>query len=353
VSLVQVKETAVPQQAVALSQNEIAIRDYELPPLAEGQLRVRSRFGSAKHGTESVFFKGCGKHRGRYDRQLGLLVPREASGGPAGPHVVGNMFVGEVIEVGPGVTGLQRGDEVLGYGGFRQVQTAPAARCWHMPAGVSWKSAVCLDPADFAMAAVRDGKVRVGDVVVIMGMGAIGLMAVQIAHLSGAYPVVAVDPLANRRQAAEACGADVVLDPTACDVGMELRRLTGNRGADVVLEYSGNVHAMQAALRAVAYGGTVVAGAFPGPYPAGLDLGAEAHLNVPNIVFSRACSQPDREHPRWDEGRIYATCWRLICEGRLSGDAIVTPVVLFDALPAEYLKIVTAPEQNVKLGVAF
>jgi len=343
----------MPKEAVAISPDQVAIIDYELPALAEGQVRVRTRYATAKHGTEMAFLKGYAAQRGRYDRELGLFLPRPEVPGVPRPMGIGNMFVGEIIEAGSGVTNLKVGDRVLGYGGFRQVHTVARTRCWKMPAGLSWKSAVCLDPADFAMAAVRDGNVRVGDAVVIFGMGAIGLMAVQIALLAGAQPVIAVEPLDNRREAAAACGADALLDPSSRDVGIEVRHLTGHRGADVAIEYSGNVEAVQAALKAVAFGGTVVAGAFPGPYPAGLDLGAEAHLNIPNIVFSRACSEPNREHPRWDEARIYATCWRLICEGRLSGEAIVAPVVPFADLPTEYLKIATAPGENVKLGVEF
>ena len=55
---------------------------------------------------------------------------------------------------------------------------------------------------------------------------------------------------------------------------------------DVAIDYSGAPQALQAALRGVAYGGTVVAGAFPPPHQAGLDLGAEAPLNLPSIVFT-------------------------------------------------------------------
>jgi threonine dehydrogenase-like Zn-dependent dehydrogenase len=251
------------------------------------------------------------------------------------------------------VEGFADGDVVLSYGPVREVHVVLTGRCWKMPEGFSWKSAVCLDPADFAMGAVRDGQVRVGDAVAVFGMGAIGLMVVQIAKLSGAYPVIAVDPLENRRQAAEACGADLTFDPTGCDAGVEVKKATGNRGADVTIDYSGNVHALQAAIRAVAFGGNVVPGSAPAPYGAGLDFGAEAHINRPNLIFSRACSEPNREHPRWDEKRIYATCWRLLTEGKLTGEPIVTPVVEFEDLVTEYPKIASNPGGNIKLGANF
>jgi threonine dehydrogenase-like Zn-dependent dehydrogenase len=212
---------------------------------------------------------------------------------------------------------------------------------------------VCLDPADFALAAVRDGNIRVGDAVAVFGLGAIGLMAVQVAKLSGAYPVIGVDPLANRREAGVVCGADSVLDPANCDAGLELKKATDRRGVDVAIEYSGAASAMQAALRGVAFGGTVVAGAFPPPYGAGLDFGAEAHLNRPNIVFSRAVSEPNRDHPRWSEDRIFDMCWRLFEQGMLTGEPVVTPVVDFEELVTEYPKIVSDPGSNIKLGCRF
>lgn len=343
----------MPKEVKVVAPNKMGMVEYELPPLSEGQVRVHSEFGAAKHGTELAFVKGYAAGRGRYDAELGAFVKSDAPPGPFRAMGVGNMFVGSVTETGAGVDDLRPGNRVLAYGGFRQVQTVAASRCWKMPECLSWRSAVCIDPADFAMAAIRDGNVRIGDVVAIFGMGAIGLMAVQIAKLAGAACVIAVEPLANRREAAKACGADTVLDPNACDVGVEIRQATGRRGVDVAIEYSGSMHALQAALRAVAFGGNVVAGAFPPPYAAGLDLGAEAHLNIPNIIFSRACSEPNREHPRWDEKRIYATCWRLINEGKLSGEAIVTPVVPFERLAGEYLKIATDPGSNIKLGVEY
>jgi len=268
------------------------------------------------------------------------------------PVRLGNMCVGTVVEVGPGVTRLTLGDRVFAHGSFRETHVwSETVR--RLPEDVSWKAAVCLDPADFALGAVRDGSVRVGDAVAVFGLGAIGLIAVQLAKRSGAYPVIGVDPLPLRRKVGLECGADDVLDPSACDAGLEIKRATSTRGADVCIEYSGNAEALQAALRGVAFGGTVVFGAWPGAYPAGLDLGAEAHWNRPNMIFSRSCSEPNRDHPRWNEGRIFDVAWRMLQEGAILSDPIVQPVVPFDDLLTEYPKIETAPDENVKLGAVF
>lgn len=337
----------MPLEVCALSPEKMELREYEVPKVGTGQMKVQSMYAAAKHGTELSGIKGDSAKRGPYDPEL-QVFPNTGKGRSSR---TGNMFVGTVI--GEGVDGFAEGDVVLSYGPFREVHVISTERCWKVPEGFSWKSAVCLDPADFAMCAIRDGQVRVGDAVAVFGMGAIGLMVVQIAKLSGAYPIIAVDPLENRQKVAQICGADLILDPTTCDAGVEIKKATENRGVDVAIDYSANVHALQAAIRGVAFGGNVVAGAAPAPYGPGLDLGAEAHYNRPNLIFSRSCSDPNREYPRWDEKRVYATCWRLLTEGKLTGESIVTPIVAFEDLVAEYPKITSNPEQNIKLGAYF
>jgi threonine dehydrogenase-like Zn-dependent dehydrogenase len=338
------------RELICTAPHELEYREYTSPPLVAGQVRIRAEFGAAKHGTEMSWFKGYGNARGGYDSAAGVFTRVPAS---PYPSAVGNMVVGTVTEVGPGVTKLAAGDRALAYSGFRTTATAHERECWKLPEGLAWQSAVCIDPADFALGAVRDGHVRLGDAAAVFGLGAIGLMVVQALKLAGAAPIVAVDPIEARRQIALQLGAHVALDPYQCDAGLEIRKATGGRGADVVIEYSGARMAMQDALRGVAFGGTVVSGAYPPPHDEGLDLGAEAHINIPNIVFSRACSEPNRDYPRWDNSRIYAVCFELITSGRLGGEKIVWPVVSFDQLKDTYLRIADDPASVMKVGVRY
>ena len=343
----------MPRQLLCIAREKLEWREYDEPALGDEDVRIRSEFSAAKHGTEMGYYHGYAQARGGFESN-GRFFTRQPAANPYGPSgfPVGNMAVGRVIETGAKVESFKVGDRILCYGGFRPTHVRAAGKCWKLPEDVSWKSAVCLDPADFALGAVRDGHVRVGDGVAVLGMGAIGLMVVQLARLAGASPIIASEPIATRRELARKLGADMVLDSSACDVGMEIRKATGGRGADVVIDYSGSADALQDALRGVAYGGTVVAGACPSPYPAGLDLGAESHMNIPQIVFSRACSQPSRDAPRWNEQRHFTTCLRLICEGKLRGEDVVTPVVSFDRLAEEYPKIATELRTHIKLGAS-
>ena len=345
----------MPEQLLCTAPGELAWQEYEDGEAPAGQFRIQCQFGSTKHGTEMARFKGYQCQRGSYDEKLQMFVGSSPRIGY--PMPVGNMNVGLVTQVGAEVSDVAPGDRILAYGPFQQTLVVVAEQrdrmWWRVPEHVSWQAAVCIDPATYALAAIRDGQVRIGDAVAVFSMGAIGLMAVQCAKLAGAFPVIAVEPLANRRAAAAALGAELVLDPTSCDAGERIRQATGGRGVDVAIEYSGHHLALQHAIRGAAFGGTVVCGAYPPPYEAGLDLGAEAHFNRPTIVFSRACSDPGRDHPRWDEQRVKDACWSLICAGRLSGEQVVGPVVDYERAMSEYAKIATDPDQNIKLSVRY
>jgi threonine dehydrogenase-like Zn-dependent dehydrogenase len=341
------------KRLVCTEHNLIAWEEYQLPEKLEaGHIRVRNTQGAEKHGTKVAFVHGHGNQRGRWDADRQMFVP----GGVAWnyPIPLGNMQVGVVEGTGSAVAGFKPGDRILYFGAFAPSAVIGEAETWKLEADTCWKAATCLDPATFALCALRDGNVRIGDSIAVFSLGAIGLMAVQLAKLAGCYPIIAIDPLPNRRKLALDFGADQVIDPIGNDVGALLREATDWRGVDAVIEYSGAMEALQASLRGVAFGGEVVLGAFPGPMKAGLDLGAEAHMNRPNISFTRTESDPNREHPRWDNLRVRATVHKMILNGQIHAESIVTPVQKFnDDLLNQYDLVMQHPEVHIKLGVEY
>ena len=270
---------------------------------------------------------------------------------------IGNMFVGTIIEAGADVTEYAVGDRVCSYGPIKETEIVNAVdnyKLRKMSREASAKNAVCYDPAQFALGGIRDANVRSGDNVVVIGLGAIGQLAVQMAKKSGASIVIAVDPIEKRREIAGKYGADYCFDPTACDVGYEIKRITGKMGADAILETSGSVQALQSALKGLAYGGTIAYLAFAKPFPAGLWLGQEAHYNYGKIVFSRACSEPNPDYPRWNRKRIEDVVWDMLMSGYLDCSEIIDPVVKFeDSAEGICTYMDKEQEKSIKMGVTF
>ena len=339
-------------EAVSTTPREAIIQPYTEEPLAKGQVRVATQFAAAKHGTEFTIFRAQDPQKDHhFDDELNLFMPN--TGIAEKPYFFrpGNMWVGLITELGEDVQGVKVGERVAGYGKFRTTQTVPAAHLLKMPERMSWQEAVCYDPAQFALGGVRDGDVRVGDNVVVSGLGAIGLIAAQLAKLAGARQVIVFDPIAKRREVALENGADAALDPTTEDVGLRIKELTGKRGADVIIETSGSYAALQACIRGVAYNGNISVVGWYHECHGVLDLGREAHFNQPNILISRACSEPNREYPRWDFKRICDTCWEMLAKGLIKCENIVYPVVPLEESAAAYMEIEQNPAHSVKLGV--
>jgi len=321
------------KELVAIDIRKPILRDYDDGPVPDGHVRVKVDFGSPKRGTELTLYRG-----GR---------------GAGFPMGLGNMCVGKIIDIGRGVEGLSIGETVAGYGHLRETHTWGAGSVYRMSKRMTCKEAVCFDPAQFALSGIRDSQLRLGDRAAVFGLGAIGQMAAQLAKVAGAECVAVIDPIAIRREVAIRTGADLALDPLSQDIGAELKKFTGGKGVDIAIETSGSYEALHQAISGLAWGGNVAYVGWSKECKGGLDFGQDAHFMIPNIIFARACSDPNRDHPRWDFGRICNICWKWLAEGRFQCEDIVYPVVPFAKSAEAYEDMDNHPENSIKLGVEF
>lgn len=349
------------KKLVAVEPRVAELKEYEDRAILENEVRVKTQFASPKHGTELADFRGTTPFiDGKFDDEWKIFRERdkdEPRGIEFGDLPLGNMFVGTITEVGKQVTDFKVGDRVCSYGPIKETQIVNAVdnyKLRKMSPDASAKNAVCYDPAQFALSGVRDANVRPGDRVVVIGLGAIGQLALQYAAKVGAAAVIGVDPIEKRRVIAKKHGANYTFDSMACDVGYEIKRVTGKQGADVIIETSGNVNALQSALKGLAYGGTIAYVAFSKPFPAGLWLGQEAHYNYGKIIFSRACSEPNPEYPRWSRKRIEDVVWEHLMSGYLDCEDIIYPTIDFEEAAEGFCKYVDQqPDASIKLGITF
>jgi threonine dehydrogenase-like Zn-dependent dehydrogenase len=372
----------MPRELIAIAPRTPVLQEYEEPPLSPRQIRIRTQFASPKHGTELVAYRDDPAAQRPYDQAWGAVMSRPAGAGGF-PRPLGNMAVGVVEETGPDVSRLKPGDRVFGHFPIRETHTVDETNADLMPERLSDEAAVCLDPAVMAFA-MRDGNIKLGDRVAVFGLGAIGLFAVQLARLAGADCVIAVDPIPARRELALTFGADAAIDPREgdADAGLAIRRLTapagwdaasvesppgarviggyserptqsGVLGVDVAIEASGSIQALQHAIRATRFGGTVCVLSFYGGDSAGLRLGEEFHINRLHLISARAETLPMRDAHAWTLNRLTRTTLDWLTTGRLRANGIITPIVSFEDCVDAYRSIDERPEESVKLGVLF
>jgi alcohol dehydrogenase len=143
-----------------------------------------------------------------------------------------------------------------------------------IPDGLTDEQVLMLpDIASTGISGAENGGVKVGDAVAVFAQGPIGLCATVGARLRGASLIVGIDPTAERRTMSARFGASVTINPNACNVVEELKRLTEGRGVDVAIEALGRQETFEAALRSVRPGGVlsslgVYSGKLVAPYEA-------------------------------------------------------------------------------------
>jgi NADPH:quinone reductase-like Zn-dependent oxidoreductase len=259
--------------------------DLPDPVPGPGQVRVRVRAGSLNH--------------------LDIFVRNGIPGIPVAlPHVMGSDGAGVVESVGPGVTRVSPGDEVvlnpgvncgdcefcrmgehslcttfhlLGEhvaGTFAEYVVAPAINAWPRPAALSWEESAAF-PLTFLTAwrmLVSKARVRPGESLLIIGVGGgVAVAALQIAKLLG-LTVFVTSGSGEKLARAKELGADAGIDHSATDFAREVRKLTGKRGVDVVLDSVGKATWRQSIAAAAKGGRLLTCGATTGTDPQ-TDLG--------------------------------------------------------------------------------
>lgn len=200
------------------------------------------------------------------------------------PMVFGHEFAGDVVAVGKHVTAFQIGDRVAAEthipcnacyqcrtgnqhncedmkiigvhvaGAFSDYAVIPKDCAWKLDDAISYRHGAMLEPMGVAVHGVLSGKVQM-KTVVILGCGPIGVMAVGAAMASGAAKVIACDVFEAKLHMAAKLGADVCINTREEDLIRTVRRETDGRGADVIIDYTGNVRLIEEAFAALKKGG--------------------------------------------------------------------------------------------------
>ena len=251
-------------------------------PHASGRTSVaQTLVTNVSAGTEMGFYRGtapqmnskCGAD-GLFQSHPGALVYPMRSSDP-GVWWMGYAAVGKVVECGPEEKCLKVGDLVYQQSGHKDRMASD--NFFLLPPGTNPDHAAFLALINIAYNGMLDARVKMLDEVVIFGMGVLGQLLVQMCKLSGAR-VTAVDYVDSRLSSAKEQGADVIFNPSKDgDIGAAVQAATAGRGADVVIEVSGNIKALPDAIRTAGPDGKVIVLSFYQGGAEPLELGKEFH----------------------------------------------------------------------------
>jgi threonine dehydrogenase-like Zn-dependent dehydrogenase len=262
--------TATMKATIFEGKNQIALKAKPVPKPGYNEALVRITL-TTLCGTDLHIV------RGEYPVRIGLTIGHEP--------------VGVIEEVGPGVTGYDRGTRVLigaitpcgqcefclsgkwaqcggRLGGWKFGNTIDGCQAEYVlvpnaqanlaiiPDTLSNEDVVLLaDIASTGLSATETANVQLGDAVAVFAQGPIGLCATAGARLKGASTVIGIDSDRTRLKTAKAMGADEVIDYSAKDPVHEVMRITNGRGVDVAIEALGLQQTFESCLRVLRPGG--------------------------------------------------------------------------------------------------
>ena len=316
--------------------------EVECPPPTENQVTVHLAFSAISSGTEKANFIGA--------RNATNMAEDDA---PVFPRTVGYSAAGTVTAVGSNVTDIAVGDRVVVFWGkhIRDI-TIHRSKVMKIPDGVSFEEAALAFIATFPLAAVRKCHLELGESALVMGLGILGLFAVEELRAGGAHPIIAVDPVAERRALALKVGADYALDPTAGNFTEEVLRLSGG-GTDVCIEVSGLGIGLIQALDCMKEMGRIALLGCTRSSKFEIDYYGKVHGRGITLIGAHTMARPKIESSAglWTDEDDLKTVLRLIKGKRLNFKDMICEIHSPAEAQEVYMRLAT--EKNFPIGVLF
>jgi threonine dehydrogenase-like Zn-dependent dehydrogenase len=329
------------RQLVFRSDRRVVIEEFDLPGPGPGQVLVRHTHTQVSAGTEMNFFR---------------LNPAD---GPLTRSTPGYMGTGVVLQAGAGVTGFVAGDRVVTCGNHCSHWLAEPADTgpfkWYIQRlddRISDAAGGFVTLADVSLHGVRRAGLQIDESVAVFGLGIVGQLTVQLARLSGAHPIIAVDLSDRRLELALAGGATHTINAAREDVEAAVMAVTGGRGAETVFHCAPAAQALQTAMQA---GGErakiVLTASAPGLAEIGLQRELLRREQTILGVYQIGMQRDPTPYWPWTNLRNRQACLRLMAAGHLQVDPLITHVAPYTE--AESMVQMMLSGTDAWLGVVF
>jgi 2-desacetyl-2-hydroxyethyl bacteriochlorophyllide A dehydrogenase len=300
---------------------EVRIAPTELPAPGPGELIVKTSFSGISAGTELLAY------RGELDPSTALDETIDSLGGSFSyPFSYGYSAVG-LVEVGTDV--VPAGTPVFAFHPHQDRFVAASSGVVILPADVDLRLATMFPLVETALQLSVDAGGVLQETVVVLGLGAVGLLTALLLSRAGAH-VIASEPREWRRSIAENLGLDAVSPD-------ELAGKVPTRGVPLLVETSGAPVALANGLALLAHEGTALVGSWYGTKPVSLPLGEHFHRRRLTIRSSQVSTIPAALQNRWDGDRRRAAARDLLAV--LPLEHLATTEFAFDDAAKAYAAI--------------
>ena len=300
------------------------IRSASLASRCDDEVLVRTRYSGVSRGTEALVFRGEVP-----PSQYQVMRAPFQEGAFPGPVKYGYCSVGEVLE-GPDVL---VGRAVFCLYPHQDIYVVPVAAVMPLPDQLPAGRAVLAANMETAIGAVWDARPLVGDRVVVIGAGVVGLLIGWLCRQTAGADVTVVDINPSRESVARELDLSFLTAPP------------GEADADLVIHASGQPEGLRSALAVAGVEATIVEASWYGRRSVPLPLGEAFHARRLTIKSSQVGSLSPQQTPRWTHARRMALALDLLRDKRF--DALITGESSFEELPAVMARLSVDPRDTL------
>ena len=316
--------------------------EVECLPPKEDEVTVSLEYSAISAGTEKANFIGLRNGTNIEEDEEAVF-----------PRTVGYSAAGIVTEIGSNVKDVQVGDRVVVYWGKHKKNiTISRNNVIKIPDEVSTKAASMALIPTFPLSAIRKTRLEIGESAIVMGLGILGIFAVQELKVAGAYPVIAVDPVAERREFALKMGADYALDPTEKDFVSSVKVLSEG-GVNVCIEVTGLGVGLVQALECMKRMGRVALLGCTRSSRFEIDYYGKVHGRGISLIGAHTMARPRLESSAglWTDADDLKAILNLVRGKRLNLEDMICEIYSPENAQNVYTRLVN--EKNFPIGVLF
>lgn len=318
----------------------LKMEDFDLSSLDDDSVVVKTAVSTISSGTEKANVTG------------NKFVPGNEIK-PKFPRSLGYSSAGSVVAVGKKVDDLKVGDRVVVFwGNHKNYNIVNKANCVKIPDGVDFYDAAISFIGTFSLAAIRKTKLEIGESLMVTGLGLLGQLAVKLARVNGAYPIIAADMSESRRELALKNGADYAFDPLDKDFAKKVREVSGG-GVKTAIEVTGVGAGLDETLDCMAKLGRVALLGCTRDSNFSINYYGKVHFPGITLVGAHTIARPENEsYPNYftHQDDIKAIL-NLIKGGRLSLKDMVSEI--HDPKDCEEIYKRLATDKDFPIGVQF
>ena len=317
---------------------KIEIRESPLPVPVENEVLVESICSAISAGTELLVYRG----------QFPSLTDTHdvLSSGLNYPLAYGYACVGRIVEIGKSVNSEWLGRLVFAFQPHTSHFTENTEVLIPIPESFSPEVACFLPNMETAVNLVQDGAPILGERVLVLGQGIVGLLT---ASLLSEFPLdvlLTVDQFQIRRNASASISKAAPVDRAMIDFYERAKALLKNK-ADLTYELSGNPSALNDALELTIFNGRIVIGSWYGKKRAPIKLGGDFHRSRIKLISSQVSTIAPELSARWDKARRFEVTWEAL--KRIQPQKWITHRFSFEDAEKAYQLLDENPQETIQV----